>query len=149
MIFYFNLSNRNIGSTNKSIRKLLFSKFPPAWFPQTSFASINRKLDKYGKISAFNTQHNDFIERRYKMNVPVKRKRAVMMEYVIIAVLIAAAVVAVIMLGKNVSSEMNVATRSMSDAKAAVSAQKDIKTQAEKDVKSAEEHRKGMHNYDQ
>ena len=78
------------------------------------------------------------------MNVPVKRKRAVMMEYVIIAVL-----VAVIMLGKNVSSEMNVATRSMSDAKAAVSAQKDIKTQAEKDVKSAEEHRKGMHNYDQ
>lgn len=84
------------------------------------------------------------------MNVPVKRKRAVMMEYVIIAVLIAAAVVvAVIMLGKNVSSEMNVATRSMSDAKVAVSAQKDIKTQAEKDVKSAEEHRKGMHNYDQ
>ena len=53
------------------------------------------------------------------------------------------------MLGKNVSSEMNVATRSMSDAKAAVSAQKDIKNQAEKDVKSAEEHRKGMHNYDQ
>ena len=69
------------------------------------------------------------------MNVITKKKRAVMMEYVIIAVLIAAAVVvAVMMLGKNVSSEMNVATRSMSDAKAAVSAQKDIKTQAEKDT---------------
>ena len=82
------------------------------------------------------------------MNVITKKKRAVMMEYVIIAVLIAAAVVvAVMMLGKNVSSEMNVATRSMSAAKAAVSAQKVIKPQAEKDTKSAEDHRKGMHNY--
>ena len=42
----------------------------------------------------------------------VTRKHAVMMEYVIIAVLIAAAVVvAVIMFGKNVSKEMNVATQ--------------------------------------
>ena len=42
----------------------------------------------------------------------MKRKHAVMMEYVIIAVLVAAAVVvAVIMFGKNVSSEMNVATQ--------------------------------------
>ena len=55
---------------------------------------------------------------------------------------------AVIMLGENVSSEMNVATRSMSDAQAAVSAQKDIKTQAEKDVKTADTHRKDMHNYE-
>ena len=67
----------------------------------------------------------------------VTRKHAVMMEYVIIAVLIAAAVVvAVIMFGKNVSKEMNVATQAMSDAKGAETAQK------------ANEHEKAMHNYD-
>ena len=60
----------------------------------------------------------------------VVRKHAVMMEYVIIAVLIAAAVVvAVIMFGKNVSHEMNVATKAMSNAKGA-------------------DHEQAMHNYD-
>ena len=71
----------------------------------------------------------------------ILKKRAVMMEYVIIAVLIAAAVVvAVIMFGKNVSHEMNVATKSMSDAKGAENYQGDIK--------KANEHEKAMHNYD-
>ena len=78
----------------------------------------------------------------------VRKRHAVMMEYVIIAVLIAAAVVvAVIMFGKNVSNEMNVATRSMSNAKGAENYQKNIQTQSEKDVKSANEHEKAMHNY--
>ena len=78
----------------------------------------------------------------------VRKKHAVMMEYVIIAVLIAAAVVvAVIMFGKNVSKEMNVATRSMSNAKGAENYQKNIQTQSEKDIKSANEHEKAMHNY--
>lgn len=77
-----------------------------------------------------------------------KRKHAVMMEYVIIAVLIAAAVVvAVIMFGKNVSSEMNVATQSMSDAKGAEASQKAIQTQATSDIKKANDHEKAMHNY--
>ena len=78
----------------------------------------------------------------------VRKKHAVMMEYVIIAVLIAAAVVvAVIMFGKNVSKEMNVATRSMSNAKGAESYQKNIQTDSEKDIKAANEHEKAMHNY--
>ena len=58
----------------------------------------------------------------------IVKKRAVMMEYVIIAVLIAAAVVvAVIMFGKNVSHEMNVATKSMSNAKGAENYQGELK----------------------
>ena len=78
----------------------------------------------------------------------IKRKHAVMMEYVIIAVLVAAAVVvAVIMFGKNVSSEMNVATKSMSDAKGAANYQKNIETNAQQDIKKANEHEKSMHNY--
>ena len=78
----------------------------------------------------------------------VRKKHAVMMEYVIIAVLIAAAVVvAVIMFGKNVSSEMNVATKSMSDAKGAENYQKNIKQNAQQDIKKANEHEKSMHNY--
>ena len=76
-------------------------------------------------------------------------KRAVMMEYVIIAVLIAAAVVvAVIMFGKNVSKEMNVATQAMSDAKGAENAQKDIKSNVSSDITAANDHEKAMHNYD-
>ena len=78
----------------------------------------------------------------------VRKKHAVMMEYVIIAVLIAAAVVvAVIMFGKNVSSEMNVATKSMSDAKGAENYQKNIQQNAQQDIKKANEHEKNMHNY--
>ena len=76
-------------------------------------------------------------------------KRAVMMEYVIIAVLIAAAVVvAVIMFGKNVSKEMNVATQAMSDAKGAENSQKDIKSNVSSDITAANEQEKAMHNYD-
>ncbi len=78
----------------------------------------------------------------------MRKKHAVMMEYVIIAVLVAAAVVvAVIMFGKNVSSEMNVATKSMSDAKGAANYQKNIEKNAEQDIKKANEHEKSMHNY--
>ena len=76
------------------------------------------------------------------------RKHAVMMEYVIIAVLVAAAVVvAVIMFGKNVSSEMNVATLSVSDAKGAADYQKNIQSNAAADIKKAGDHEKSMHNY--
>ena len=58
------------------------------------------------------------------------------MEYVIIAVLIAAAVVvAVIMFGKNVSHEMNVATKSMSDAKGAENYQGELKKMPPKILK--------------
>ena len=79
----------------------------------------------------------------------VTKKHAVMMEYVIIAVLIAAAVVvAVIMFGKNVSNEMNVATRAMSDAKSAETAQKAVETGTTSDITQANNHEKAMHNYD-
>ena len=77
------------------------------------------------------------------------RKHAVMMEYVIIAVLIAAAVVvAVIMFGKNVSKEMNVATQSMSDPKCAKTSQKALETGTKSDIQKANAHEKAMHNYD-
>ena len=79
----------------------------------------------------------------------ITRKHAVMMEYVIIAVLIAAAVVvAVIMFGKNVSKEMNVATQAMSDARGAEDSQKEVETGTSQDIKKANEHEKAMHNYD-
>ena len=82
------------------------------------------------------------------MKFKTQKRHAVMMEYVIIAVLIAAAVVvAVIMFGKNVSKEMNVATQSMSDAKGAETAQKEVKTGTQDDIKKANEHEKNMHNY--
>ncbi len=78
------------------------------------------------------------------------KKHAVMMEYVIIAVLIAAAVVvAVIMFGKNVSHEMNVATKSMSDAKGAENYQKELKQNSASDIQTANDHEKKMHNYNQ
>ena len=79
----------------------------------------------------------------------ITRKHAVMMEYVIIAVLIAAAVVvAVIMFGKNVSKEMNVATKAMSDAKGAENYQSELEKNSVQDIKKANEHEKAMHNYD-
>ena len=79
----------------------------------------------------------------------ITKKHAVMMEYVIIAVLIAAAVVvAVIMFGKNVSKELNVATQAMSDAGKAADAQGKMPGEAAKDIKKASEHEKAMHNYD-
>jgi hypothetical protein len=42
---------------------------------------------------------------------------------------------------------MNVATRSMSDAKGAENYQKNIQTNSEGDIKKANEHEKAMHNY--
>ena len=82
------------------------------------------------------------------MKFKSQKKHAVMMEYVIIAVLIAAAVVvAVIMFGKNVSKEMNVATQSMTYAKGAATTQQNLKNEAAKDIKAANEHEKNMHNY--
>ena len=79
----------------------------------------------------------------------ITRKHAVMMEYVIIAVLIAAAVVvAVIMFGKNVSHEMNGATKAMSDAKGAENYQSELEKNSVQDIKKANEHEKAMHNYD-
>ena len=78
----------------------------------------------------------------------IRKRHAVMMEYVIIAVLIAAAVVvAVIMFGKNVSAEMNVATQAMSDAKGAENSQKNVETNSAQDIKKANDHEKAMHNY--
>ena len=78
----------------------------------------------------------------------ITKKHAVMMEYVIIAVLIAAAVVvAVIMFGKSVSNEMNVATQAMSDAKGAETSQKNIEKETPDNIKKANEHEKAMHNY--
>ena len=78
----------------------------------------------------------------------VTKKHAVMTEYVIIAVLIAAAVVvAVIMFGKNVSNEMNVATRAMSDAKGAETAQKAVEDNTDSDITKATNHEQAMHNY--
>ncbi len=78
----------------------------------------------------------------------IRKRHAVMMEYVIIAVLIAAAVVvAVIMFGKNVSKEMNVATQAMSDAKGAETSQKNLEKDAASDISKANEHEKAMHNY--
>ncbi len=78
----------------------------------------------------------------------IRKRHAVMMEYVIIAVLIAAAVVvAVIMFGKNVSHEMNVATKAMSDAKGAENYQKNLETNSAQDISKANDHEKAMHNY--
>ena len=86
---------------------------------------------------------------RFLCRVMGETQGAVMMEYVIIAVLIAAAVVvAVIMFGKNVSKEMNVATQAMSDAKGAETSQKAVETGTASDIKKANEHEKAMHNYD-
>ncbi len=82
------------------------------------------------------------------MKRQIVRKHAVMMEYVIIAVLIAAAVVvAVIMFGKNVSKEMDVATQAMSDAGSAEDSQKKVQEGTTSDLKKSQSHEKAMHNY--
>ena len=82
------------------------------------------------------------------MTAKTCKKHAVMMEYVIIAVLVAASVVvAVIMFGKNVNHEMNVATKSMSNAKGARDYQANLPGESDKNVKTAQQHEKDMHNY--
>lgn len=79
----------------------------------------------------------------------ITRKHAVMMEYVIIAVLIAAGSGCG---GHHVREkrlpEMNVATKSMSDAKGAENYQGELKKNAPENIKAANEHEKAMHNYD-
>ena len=78
----------------------------------------------------------------------VVRKNAVMMEYVIIAVLVAAAVVvAVIMFGRTVSNEMQVATSAMVDASEAEADQSAATNEAKKGNKRAVEHESAIHNY--
>ena len=57
-------------------------------------------------------------------------------------------VVAVIMFGKSVSNEMNVATQAMSDDKGAETSQKNIEKETPDNIKKANEHEKAMHNYD-
>ena len=73
------------------------------------------------------------------------KKHAVMMEYVIIAVLVAAAVVvAVVMFGRTVKDEFNVATTSMVSAKDAKQAQSDLGSNVKDRVEKADKHANGM-----
>ena len=70
-----------------------------------------------------------------------------MMEYVIIAVLVAAAVVvAVVMFGRTVKDEFNVATTSMVDAEKAKKAQTDLGSTVDKRVEKANTHGNEMNN---
>ena len=80
----------------------------------------------------------------------IKKKHAVMMEYVIIAVLIAAAVVvAVIMFGKTVSKEMNVATEAMVNPSSAATSQQDARSKASANKEAAKKHANTMHGMDE
>jgi Flp pilus assembly pilin Flp len=79
----------------------------------------------------------------------LKKKHAVMMEYVIIAVLVAAAVVvAVIMFGKTISKEMNVATEAMVNPSSAQNLQKTARSSTAENAKAAKEHVNTMHGMD-
>lgn len=83
------------------------------------------------------------------MNKKLVRKHAVMMEYVILAVLIAAAVVvAVMVFGRSVKGEFNVATTAMTDAKDAESRQTKLQQSNEANTEKATEHAQKMQNYD-
>ena len=76
----------------------------------------------------------------------IKKKHAVMMEYVIIAVLIAAAVVvAVIMFSKTVSKEMNVATEAMVNPNTAASSQQSARNDASRGKDAAKKHENAIH----
>lgn len=77
------------------------------------------------------------------------KKHAVMMEYVIIAVLIAAAVVvAVMVFGRTVKDEFNVASTSMVDASKADQKQQSLKSAVKDNAETATMHTKDMQNYD-
>lgn len=79
----------------------------------------------------------------------IQKKYAVMMEYVIIAVMIAAAVVvAVIMFGRTVSDEMNVATQSMTNAAGAAESQSTVASKDSTRTKVATDHANKMQKYD-
>lgn len=76
----------------------------------------------------------------------IKRKHAVMMEYVIIAVLVAAAVVgAVIMFSKTISKEMDVASQAMHNPNAAASKQQNNRDTHSAAVKKAQDHEGQIH----
>lgn len=82
------------------------------------------------------------------MSKKLKKMHAVMMEYVIVAVLIAAAVVvAVLVFGRTVKSEFNVATTSMVDADKAERQQGDIQKNVDANNQTASDHAKAMNNY--
>lgn len=82
------------------------------------------------------------------MNRKMTKKHAVMMEYVIIAVLIAAAViVAVMVFGRTTKAEFNVATTAMTDAKGAEERQDDLKTKSQENISTADQHTQKMQNY--
>ena len=82
------------------------------------------------------------------MNKKLVKKHAVMMEYVIVAVLIAAAViVAVMVFGRTTKEEFNVATTAMSDAKGAKDRQQNLKTTSQNNIEKADTHTKDMQNY--
>jgi len=82
------------------------------------------------------------------MNRKLVKKHAVMMEYVILAVLIAAAVVvAVMVFGRSVKSEFNVATKAMTDAKTAETDQQNLQWDNDANTKKATDHAKNMQNY--
>lgn len=75
-----------------------------------------------------------------------KKKHAVMMEYVIIAVLVAAAVVvAVIMFGKTLSKEMNVATEAMVNPTTAKNLQDTVRADSSGRRDKAVSHANAMH----
>jgi Flp pilus assembly pilin Flp len=75
-----------------------------------------------------------------------KKKHAVMMEYVIIAVLVAAAVVvAVIMFGKTLNKEMNVATEAMINPSTAQNLQDSARKKAKQNREDAVSHANTMH----
>lgn len=83
------------------------------------------------------------------MNKKLVKKHAVMMEYVIVAVLIAAAViVAVMVFGRTTKEEFNVAATAMSDAKGAEDLQKNLKDTTQQNIDKANEHTQKMQNYD-
>lgn len=82
------------------------------------------------------------------MNKKLIKKHAVMMEYVIVAVLIAAAVVvAVMVFGRTVKTEFNVASTAMVNAKDAEKQQKTARTDTKSNTGTATDHAKGMQGY--
>jgi len=88
-------------------------------------------------------------ERKMTMNKKLVKKHAVMMEYVIIAVLIAAAVVvAVMVFGRTVKSEFNVASTAMVNASSAQTQQKNLETAVKTQTGQATDHAKSMQKYD-
>ena len=82
------------------------------------------------------------------MNKKLIKKHAVMMEYVILAVLIAAAVVvAVMVFGRTVKSEFNVASTAMVNAKDAEKQQQATRKATKSNTAAATKHAQSMQGY--